>query len=49
MTWGATLVVPQAIDWKTSVTHSATSLSYGILLQGIGGIIAVPLMDAFGR
>ena len=49
MTWGATLVVPQAIEWKTSVTHSATSLNYGILLQGFGGIFAVPLIDAYGR
>ena len=49
MIWGATLVVPQAIEWKTSVAHSATSLNYGILLQGIGGIIAVPLIDAYGR
>ncbi|KIX06274.1 uncharacterized protein Z518_04249 [Rhinocladiella mackenziei CBS 650.93] len=49
MTWGATLVVPQAIEWNTSVTHSATSLNYGILLQGIGGIIAVPFIDAYGR
>lgn len=49
MTWGATLVVPQAMEWKTSITHSATSLNYGILLQGFGGIIAVPFMDAYGR
>lgn len=49
MTWGATLVVPQAIEWKTTIQHSATSLNYGILLQGFGGIFAVPLIDAFGR
>ena len=49
MTWGATLVVPQAMEWKTSITHSATSLDYGILLQGFGGIIAVPFMNAYGR
>ncbi|KEF59874.1 uncharacterized protein A1O9_04722 [Exophiala aquamarina CBS 119918] len=49
MTWGATLVVPQAIEWKTSISHSATSLNYGILLQGFGGIFAVPLIDAYGR
>lgn len=49
MTWGATLVAPQAVEWHTSIAHSATSLNYGILLQGIGGIFAVPLIDAYGR
>ncbi|RMZ83598.1 hypothetical protein DV738_g962, partial [Chaetothyriales sp. CBS 135597] len=49
MVWGATLIVPQAIEWKTSIPHSATSLNYGILLQGFGGIFAVPLIDAYGR
>jgi hypothetical protein len=49
MTWGATLVVTQAMDWKISVAHSATSLNYGILLQGFGGIFAVPLIEAYGR
>jgi MFS family permease len=49
MTWGATLIVPQAMQWKISINKSATSLNYGILLQGVGGILAVPFMDAFGR
>ncbi|KAL1965295.1 hypothetical protein VTN77DRAFT_5897 [Rasamsonia byssochlamydoides] len=49
MTWGATLVATQAMDWKTSVTHSATSMNYGILLQGFGGVFAVPLIEAYGR
>ncbi|RMD41466.1 hypothetical protein DV735_g3635, partial [Chaetothyriales sp. CBS 134920] len=49
MIWGATMVVPQAMEWHTSIAHSATSLNYGILLQGFGGIIAVPLIDAYGR
>ncbi|KIW86782.1 uncharacterized protein Z519_12568 [Cladophialophora bantiana CBS 173.52] len=49
MTWGATLVAPQAFEWHTSITHSATSLNYGILLQGFGGIFAVPFIDAYGR
>jgi hypothetical protein len=49
MTWGSTLVAPQAIEWHTSIEHSATSLNYGILLQGFGGIIAVPFIDAYGR
>ncbi|ETI19831.1 hypothetical protein G647_08845 [Cladophialophora carrionii CBS 160.54] len=49
MTWGATLVVPQAFEWNTSINHSATSLNYGILLQGFGGIMAVPFINAYGR
>ncbi|KIW21288.1 hypothetical protein PV08_01868 [Exophiala spinifera] len=49
MTYGATLVAPQAFEWHTSISHSATSLNYGILLQGFGGIIAVPFIDAYGR
>ncbi|KAJ9266264.1 hypothetical protein DTO021C3_6986 [Paecilomyces variotii] len=49
MTWGATMVVPQALEWKISTTHSATSMNYGILLQGFGGIFAVPFIEAYGR
>ncbi|KAH8689188.1 putative MFS transporter [Talaromyces proteolyticus] len=49
MTWGATLVVTQAMQWNISVDHSSTSLNYGILLQGFGGIFAVPLIEAYGR
>ena len=49
MIWGATLVVPRAIEWEISIAHSASSINYGILLQGIGGLIAVPFMNAYGR
>ncbi|KAJ5549705.1 hypothetical protein N7535_002358 [Penicillium sp. DV-2018c] len=49
MVWGGTLVTEQAMDWKISITHSATSMNYGILLQGFGGILAVPLIEAYGR
>lgn len=49
MTWGATLIVPQALEWRIAITHSAHSLNYGILLQGIGGVLFMPLIDAFGR
>ncbi|CAI7637568.1 unnamed protein product [Penicillium bialowiezense] len=49
MVWGGTLVTDQAMDWGVSVTHSATSMNYGILLQGFGGIFAVPLIEAYGR
>jgi hypothetical protein len=49
MTWGATLIVPQAIEWKLTIPKSATSLNYGILLQGIGGVLSMPFINAFGR
>ncbi|KAJ5915285.1 hypothetical protein N7454_011039 [Penicillium verhagenii] len=49
MVWGSTLVTPQAIDWDITVDHSATSMNYGILLQGFGGLFAVPLIEAYGR
>lgn len=49
MTWGATLIVPQAVEWGITTTHSATSMNYGILLQGFGGILAVPFIEAYGR
>ena len=49
MVWGSTLITEQAMDWGISITHSATSMNYGILLQGFGGIFAVPLIEAYGR
>ncbi|KAF7713416.1 Uncharacterized protein PECH_001575 [Penicillium ucsense] len=49
MVWGGTLVTPQAIEWGISVPHSATSMNYGILLQGFGGMFAVPLIETYGR
>ena len=49
MTWGATLVVTQAENWGVSINYSATSMNYGILLQGFGGIFAVPFIEAYGR
>jgi hypothetical protein len=49
MTWGATLIVPQSFEFHTSIDKSATSMNYGILLQGFGGVFAVPLIEAFGR
>ncbi|KAL2871901.1 putative MFS transporter [Aspergillus lucknowensis] len=49
MTWGATLIVDQALEWGISVDKSATSMNYGMLLQGIGGLIAIPLIEAYGR
>jgi hypothetical protein len=49
MVWGSTLITQQAIDWNITVNHSATSMNWGILLQGFGGIFAVPLIEAYGR
>jgi hypothetical protein len=49
MVWGGTLVTEQAMDWDITITHSATSMNYGILLQGFGGVFAVPLIEAYGR
>lgn len=48
MTWGATLIVPQAMEWGISADYSATSMNYGMLLQGVGGLVAIPLIEAFG-
>lgn len=49
MTWGATLIVPQALEWGISVDKSATTMNYGMLLQGVGGLMAIPLIEAYGR
>lgn len=49
MVWGGTLITPQAMEWGISINKSATSMNYGILLQGFGGIFAVPLIEAYGR
>ncbi|KAJ5086270.1 hypothetical protein NUU61_007577 [Penicillium alfredii] len=49
MVWGSTVVTQQAMEWEISVTQSATSMSYSILLQGLGGTFAVPLIEAYGR
>ncbi|OJJ95005.1 hypothetical protein ASPACDRAFT_55574 [Aspergillus aculeatus ATCC 16872] len=49
MTWGTTLIVPHASEWGISVNRSATTMNYGILLQGVGGLMAIPLIEAYGR
>lgn len=49
MVWGGTLITPQAMEWGISLNKSATSMNYGILLQGFGGLFAVPLVEAYGR
>ncbi|CBF82176.1 hypothetical protein AN5284.2 [Aspergillus nidulans FGSC A4] len=49
MVWGATLIVEQALDWGITVDKAATTMNYGLLLQGIGGLMAIPLIEAYGR
>jgi len=49
MTWGASLFVLQSFQWDIPMSLSTTSVNYGILLQGFGGVFAVPFMQTFGR
>jgi hypothetical protein len=49
MTWGTTLFEAQAQTWGMSVVDISNSLSGGIFLQGPGGILAVPLVQRYGR
>jgi hypothetical protein len=49
MTWGASLFVAQAQEWRISLARSSTSINWGILLQGFGGVLVVPLMEYCGR
>ncbi|KAL4909166.1 hypothetical protein BDW74DRAFT_165777 [Aspergillus multicolor] len=45
----STLIVPQPAEWSNSVDKSATSMNYGMFLQGVGGLMTIPLIEAFGR
>lgn len=49
MLWGAVLYEQQAPEWHMTVPAVSASSSGGIFLQGIGGILAVPLIQRFGR
>jgi hypothetical protein len=49
MTWGTTLFEAQAMTWHMSVPDAARSVSGGIFLQGPGGVLAVPLVQRYGR
>jgi hypothetical protein len=49
MTWGTTMFEAQSITWNMSVPDVARSTSGGIFLQGPGGILAVPLIQRYGR
>jgi hypothetical protein len=49
MTWGTTLFEAQAMTWNMSIPDVARSVSGGIFLQGPGGVLAVPLVQRYGR
>lgn len=49
MTWGASLFVANAKQWHIPMSLSTTSVNYGILLQGFGGVFAVPFIEHYGR
>ncbi len=49
MTWGTTLFEAQAATWGMSIVDISNSLSGGIFLQGPGGVLAVPLVQRYGR
>jgi hypothetical protein len=49
MTWGTTLFEAQAMTWNMSIPDAARSVSGGIFLQGPGGVLAVPLVQRYGR
>lgn len=49
MTWGTTMFEAQSITWNMSIPDVARSTSGGIFLQGPGGILAVPLIQRYGR
>jgi hypothetical protein len=49
MTWGTTMFEAQAVTWNMSIPDVARSTSGGIFLQGPGGVLAVPLIQRYGR
>jgi hypothetical protein len=49
MTWGTTLFEAQAQTWHMTIPAVANSISGGYFMQGIGGILAVPIAQVYGR
>jgi len=49
MTYGTVLFQAQAPDFHMSVPATANSISGALFLQGPGGLLAVPLIQRFGR
>lgn len=49
ITWGSTLFEAQAMEWQMSPPQVANSISGAIFMQGPGGLLAVPLVQRYGR
>lgn len=49
MTYGAVLFQTQALSFGISVAETSNSISGAIFLQGVGGLLAVPLVQRYGR
>lgn len=49
MTYGSVLFQAQAPDFGMSVTAVSNSVSGGLFMQGPGGLLAVPLIQRWGR
>lgn len=47
--WGTAVFVQQAKYWDMAVPAVAASVSGANFMQGVGGIIAVPLTQRYGR
>ena len=47
--WGTTLFEAQAVYWGMSVSAVANSVSGANFLQGVGGVLAVPITQRYGR
>lgn len=49
MTWGVPLFGAQAPTFNMTLPSMAHSISGGIFMQGPGGLLAVPLVQRYGR
>ncbi|KAF2429212.1 MFS general substrate transporter [Tothia fuscella] len=49
ITWGSVLFEQQAPGWHMTVPDVANSISGAIFMQGPGGLLAVPLVQRYGR
>lgn len=49
MTWGTVLFQAQAADFNMAIPAVANSISGGLFMQGPAGLLAVPLVQRFGR
>jgi MFS family permease len=49
MTYGSVVFAEQAETFHMSIPATANSISGGLFLQGPGGLLAVPLIQRYGR